>query len=613
MMNSFDRGGRLRRLVLLLLVLVSTAAAARVLASVLAADGLSVLEIGILGLFTLTFAWIACAFWTALVGFGLHVAGTTTSHLADLLKRPPPVLPPAARTALVVPVYHEDADEVAARLAAVYRSLEQTGQLDIFDLFILSDSRDPAVRRQEEAAWARLCQEVGGGGRIFYRHRPENRGRKAGNIAEFCERWGRRYAYFVVLDADSVMSGETLVRLVQLMEAEPGAGLIQTVPQPTGSTTLFARIQQFAARLYSPIYAAGAAFWFPGRSNYWGHNAIIRTRAFMASAGLPTLPGSPPLGGEILSHDFVEAALLQRAGWSVWLVPELGGSFEQLPPTLTDYAVRDRRWCQGNLQHLRLVTAKGLRPVSRAHLTTGAMSYLASPFWFLLLLLSTIQAAQLELTDWVYFPNAGSLFPVWPVAKTFELIGLFSVTMAMLILPKFLALGLALARPAQRRAFGGAGALVRGVLAEIAFSVLLAPILMVRQTQAVLGTLLGGSVGWTAQQRGERAEGWRAVLAAYGGVTLLGALWALVAYQLAPGLLAWLSPVLAGLLLAVPIVAISGRRRLGAAARARRWFLTPDEIAPPPELAGLDAPDDATVATTRRAGAGLLAPMPLRP
>jgi membrane glycosyltransferase len=183
--------------------------------------------------------------------------------------------------------------------------------------------------------------------------------------------------------------------------------------------------------------------------------------------------------------------------------------------------------------------------------------------------------------------------------------------MAMLILPKFLALGLALARPAQRHAFGGASALVRSVLTEIAFSVQLAPILMVRQTQAVLGTLLGGSVGWTAQQRGERAEGWRAVLAAFGGVTLLGALWALVAYQLAPGLLAWLTPVLAGLLLAVPIVAISGRRRLGVAARARGWFVTPDEIAPPPELAALDAPDDAA-ATTMGAAGGLLAPAPLR-
>ena len=344
--------GLRRRLVLAVLVLGGSAAATRFMANVLGVDGLSIPEIGILVVFYVTFGWLAYGFWTALAGFFVSLAGLRRVHG---LAEPPAELGPSVRTALVVPVYHEDPERVAARVRVVIRSLERTGHLSLFDLFILSDSRDPARIRIEQAVWARLCNEPGARGQVFYRNRADNKGRKAGNIAEFCRRWGRHYSYFVVLDADSIMAGSTLVRLVGLMEANPGAGLIQTLPQPVGGETLFARSLQFASSLYGPIYAAGLAYWFPGRGNYWGHNAIIRTQAFMATAGLPTLSGKPPLGGEILSHDFVEAALLQRAGWSVWLAPELGGSYEELPSTLRGYLARDRRWCQGNLQHVRLL------------------------------------------------------------------------------------------------------------------------------------------------------------------------------------------------------------------------------------------------------------------
>jgi membrane glycosyltransferase len=576
--------GPLRRVALLAFVLVAAAAATQLLTHALGADGLSVPEIGILPLFALTFAWICYAFATALIGFVLHLVGEPGGARGGRL-RPARPGPTTARTAVVMPIFHEDPSRVAARLGAVYRSLAATGRLDEFDLFILSDSRKRDVVHAEQAMWARLCAELGAAGRLFYRVRSDNEGRKAGNIADFCRNWGAGYRYFVVLDADSVMTGETLVHLVELMEANPSAGLIQTVPQPVGSTTLFARIQQFAARLYGPLCATGMAYWYLDRNNYWGHNAIIRTQAFMSSAGLPMLAGLPPLGGEIMSHDFVEAALLRRAGWSVWLVPELGGSYEELPPTISDYAKRDRRWCLGNLQHVRLLAAKGLCPISRLHLAAGAFSYLASPMWLLLLLLTSFEALRaVYLED----PSERSLFPRWPFAEHVDLLGLFCVAMAMLLLPKLLALGLALGTPARRAALGGAGPMIKSALAEIVFSALLAPILMLKQTLAVADILLGGCVSWGGQSRDGAAESWRVVVRSYGWPTLIGGFWALLTWLLTPTLLPWLSPVLLGLTLAIPLALLSGRADLGLAAGRRGWFLVPEEIAPPRELAWMD-------------------------
>lgn len=572
--------GPLRRLILTILVLVGTAAAVRLLASVLAADGLSIPEVGILVLFALTFAWIAMAFWTAIAGFLLQIFNLRSMVRAGQLAEPPEGMI-EGRTALAVPIYHEEPREVGQRLAAIYRSLEATGQGDAFDFFILSDSQDADTVFEEQTMWAELCAELQAKDRIFYRNRTDNSGRKAGNIAEFCRRWGRRYAYFLCLDADSLMSGETLVYLARLMDVNPKAGLIQTSPQPIGGKTLFARIQQFASALYNPLFALGTAFWYPGRSNYWGHNAIIRTAAFMADAGLPKLPGKPPLGGEILSHDFVEAALLSRSGWSVWLVPEVGGSYEELPPTLADYAQRDQRWCQGNLQHMRLLPMKGLLAVNRMHLLFGVMSYMASVFWLLLLLMATLETAWLNTANWAYFPDAGSLFPTWPVSKTFEMLGLYSITMGMLFVPKLLAMTLTLVDPERRRGFGGAFRLIKSTLTEMVFSVLLAPIMMFQQTQAVLNTFVGRKVSWKGQRRGDGVEDWGDALANYGTISLMGLVWAVVAYQLAPDLLLWMSPVLVGLFIAVPLAVFTSQPTIGAMAQHLGWFLTPEEIDPP--------------------------------
>ena len=237
----------------------------------------------------------------------------------------------------------------------------------MFDLFILGDTTDPDIWVAEEAAYLALLERTAGNGRIFYRRRPRNAARKAGNISEWVCRFGAAYPQFLILDADSVMTGDALVHLVNAMVRHADVGLIQTLPIIAGGKTLFARIQQFAGRIYGPLIAHGIVWWHGAEGNYWSHNALIRPRAFAEAAGLPELAGRKPFGGIILSHDVVEAALLRRSGWAVHMVPALSGSFEGCPPSLTDLAIRNRRWCQGNLQQIAVLPARGLHWISRLH------------------------------------------------------------------------------------------------------------------------------------------------------------------------------------------------------------------------------------------------------
>ncbi len=347
---------------------------------VLAVNGLTPLAVFMLVLFAVLFAWVALSFTSALAGFVSLIAGG--GRALGINAGPLPTL--ATRTALLMPCYKRGPGASHGRAAG--------------DLGIAARDRcggrvrhlhperhhQPRPMVAEEAAFLDLRARTGTD-RIFYRHRTQNTARKAGNIADWVTRWGGHYPQFLILDADSVMRGETLVRLVGAMESHPGVGLIQTLPIIAGGTTFFARLQQFAGRVYGPLIAHGVAWWHGADSNYWGHNALIRTQAFAEQAGLPELPGRKPFGGHILSHDFVEAALIRRAGWGIHMVPALAGSYEESPPTLTDLAIRDRRWCQGNLQHIAVLPASGLHWVSRLHLLTGIGSYVMAPLWLLFL------------------------------------------------------------------------------------------------------------------------------------------------------------------------------------------------------------------------------------
>ncbi|HYA74016.1 MAG TPA: glucans biosynthesis glucosyltransferase MdoH, partial [Roseiarcus sp.] len=314
------------------------------------------LEWALVVLFVVNFSWIALAFTSSVFGFGWLLA--KAPRLGPLPRRL------EAKTAIVMPIYNEAPSRVFSAVQAICEDVAATGLGDAFDYFFLSDTTDANIWIAEERALLAMRERLPGA-RIYYRRRRKNVSRKAGNIADFVMRWGAAYPQMVVLDADSLMTADTIVRLAAAMEADPDAGIIQSLPLIVNRNTLFARLQQFAARIAGPIIAAGLAAWSGRDGNYWGHNAIIRTRAFADHCGLPDLAGRPPFGGHILSHDFVEAALIRRAGYAVYMLPTLGGSFEESPPSLIDLAARDRRWCQGNLQHIRVLPSKGFVLASR--------------------------------------------------------------------------------------------------------------------------------------------------------------------------------------------------------------------------------------------------------
>ncbi len=570
--------GKWRRLLLLVLVLTTAAAGAFLVVPVVSSRGPDLVKIAFLPAFVLLFAWAALSFWAGVFGF---VLGVLRLHPVTLARRGPadgavPEL--AARTAILMPVYNEDPEDVFTRLRAIYRSLDSTGRLASFDFFVLSDTTRLEIAQQEQEAFRAAQDELYARERLFYRRRPQNTGKKAGNIAEWIDTRGPNYAHMIVLDADSLMQGVTLVKLAALMEANPQTGIIQTHIVPAGRETLFARALQFSTRLTGALLAVGHSFWQLGEANYYGHNAILRVAAFAQCCRLPMLSGKPPLGGEILSHDFVEAAFMRRGGWHCWLLPELRGSYEEVPTNVLDYAVRDRRWVQGNLQHARLLLTPGLHWMSRLHLAMGIFAYIASPLWLILLALSTTMVINHQITGDVYFGPTRSLFPQWPVYHWAEIYGLLELTSVLLFGPKVLALLLRLWSTRAARRFGGRLALLASFLFEVLFSALLAPVMMLFHTSFVTAILLGSAVGWPAQSRGDRGMSWQQAAKRHVGHALLGAVALAAIGYVTPSYLPWILPVCTGLVLSVPLAVLSSRREVGVAARRLRLFLTPEEF-----------------------------------
>jgi membrane glycosyltransferase len=539
-----------------------TAAFAWTLYGVMSVEAPTGLQWVFLFLSTLCFAWVAVGSASAVLGFLALAAGRGSGTKS----RVSPSGPPATRTALLFPVYREEATAVAAAIDTMAWEIRAADAAQAFDFFILSDTQDEAERLAEQSLYWRLCSLCGGAPHVFVRWRTPNTGKKAGNIRDWIERFGGAYSHFVILDADSIMSAETLLHLVSAMEADSRAGIIQTVPRLAGAHTLFGRMQQFAAGYCGEVIAAGLAAWHGPGGNYWGHNAIIRTAAFASSAGLPWLTGRPPLGGHILSHDFVEAALLRRAGWEVHLLPSLRGSYEGCPPTLGDLVVRDRRWAQGNLQHLRLLHARGLPLLSRLHLAMGVASYLAAPIWALTLMVGVILALQAKFATPIYFGSEVSLFPKWPVFDAQKALALFVATVIAVHIPKLLGAAWALRNGLERKRNGGVARVVGGVLLESILSTLMAPVLMVGQTHAVVSVLLlRRDAGWGTQRRVAANAPLTSYLAQHRWHMAWGLAGAAVCWSISPAVLAWMSPIILGLVLAAPLARAT-------AAHAEGWI-----------------------------------------
>jgi len=529
------------------------------------------------GFFALTLSWIA------------QSAASTIAGLIPRRRLPlAPVDQPLARTALVMPIYNEDPRRTAAALQAMGEALRECGAAEAFEVVMLSDSN-------QAAAWIRETQSVRGLREalaptipVWYRRRWQNVGRKAGNIQDFVERWGGRYEFMVILDADSLIDGETLVWMVRAMMADKTLGLVQTAPRLVGRISLFARLQQFAGRVYGGVIARGLAAWAGDDGNYWGHNAILRITAFARACGLPQLAGRSPFGGHILSHDFVEAALMRRAGWKVRMADKVGGSYEESPPSLVDAAIRDRRWAQGNLQHAKVLGAAGLRWHSRMHFAFGIMSYLSSPLWLMLLLIGLALAVQGALQEPSYFHSAFQLFPSWPRFDSKRMFYLFVFSMGVLFTPKFLGfLGTLLRRKARRPL--GFIRLTLGTACEVVLSALFAPVQMLLQSRYVAQILLGRDAGWNSQRREEGRVSWLDAWRFHWGHTLAGLVLGATFWLLSPELFWWLSPALLGLLMAIPLSVISGSTRVGRSLAWMGLLATPEELQVPEIVKRRDA------------------------
>lgn len=556
---------------------VLTAAFGYELFSILAFAVMTPLQFLFLVLSTLAFGWIALGSLSGALGFLPLFAG----EKADSISPPAFVTPLQSRTALLFPVYHEDPTRIAGAIEAMADELVALGRQQHFDIFILSDTRGDADGGREARVYQALQSRLQGRVEVYYRRRADNYARKAGNIAEWINRFGAGYQHFIILDGDSIMSGRVLVTLAQSMERDEKAGLIQSVPRLVGGTSLLQHLQQFACNTYGPSVAAGLAFWHRDQGNYWGHNAIIRTSAFATAAGLPDLPGRKPFGGHIMSHDFVEAVLLQRAGWGVHMMPSLEGSYEGMPPNIVDVVTRDRRWAQGNLQHLAIVSQPGITTMGRVHLGMGAISYLISAVWAASLIVGLVLALQGQQIIPSYFRDAKTLFPIWPVIDPGAALRLFLATLGVVLLPKGLGLLLEWKRARRERDVVHAVRSTIGVAYETIYSMLIAPILMLTQTVGSIQIFAGIDSGWKAQKRDDGVLSFKDAMMFARWHTAIGLFAAIIAFAVSPGLLAWMAPVVLGLLLAGPVSWLTSR----PAGPFSRWALsTQEERLPPPIL-----------------------------
>lgn len=553
-----------RRVILFSATLLLTALASFEPVRLYAKDGFLPLEVIGLTLFLVLITAISCWFCSAMIGMTLLLTRGDRCELGFTGAAPRPTV----RTALLMPLYNEDAQASFGRLGLIERSLSRLNASQAFDIFVLSDTTDERVATAEWAAFQLL--RLQSNCRVYYRRRRENTERKVGNLADWVRRFGGAYSHMIVLDADSTMTGETILHLVDGMERHPGIGLIQTTPTIVEGKTLFARASQFGVRLYGRVASAGLAWWSGAEASYWGHNAIVRVRAFAECAGLPVLPGPKPFGGPIMSHDVVEAGLLRRGGWGVHVTPTLTGSYEETPPSLLEFMKRERRWCQGNLQHFALLRAPGFHWMSRFQLIVGLLAYLASPIW--LLSLATGLFIQIknrpDWGSWWYFLHPEFNPAMWAAM----------LTTGMLLGPKLMGVAVALSRPSERRAFGGTWTLLKGVAAEMGLSAMTAPIYMIGNTRAVFEILLGKDAGWVSQNRD--ADGLSLADAKLGFRNeFFAGLFFMVPLLMRPDLLAWIWPIFVPMLFAGRIAAWTSSRAAGDKARARGLLLTPEEIA----------------------------------
>jgi len=538
--------------------------------NVLKAGGWSLVDTALLIAFAVGSPWTVLGFWNSVIGLWLlHGVRDPITKVAPYARAGDLPTPITVRTAILMTLRNEDPERAILRLKTVKESIDATGFGGQFGYFVLSDTDDPSIAEAEEkavAAWQRTLPDPQ---QVIYRRRADNTGFKAGNLRDFCERWGREYELMLPLDADSLMSGDTVIRLVRIMQAHRQLGILQSLVVGMPSSSAFARIFQFGMRHGMRSYTMGQAWWTGDCGPFWGHNAVVRIRPFLERCQLPVLPGKPPLGGHVLSHDQVEATLMRRAGYEVRVLPFECGSWEENPPTLLEFIRRDVRWCQGNMQYLKLLDMPGLHPMSRFQLIWAILMFLGIPAWTLMIALLPVLAYEAQsITQ-------------YPTALAVALyVGFF----LMYLSPKIAGLlDVVLTRGGVRR-YGGRVRFAISALIELVFSFLLGAVSTIRTTIFMIGLLFGKSVTWGGQARDAHGISWRAALVNLWPQTIFGLVLCSVLAAISPTVLAWSLPLTAGYLLAIPFAVITAHPGLGRLLRSWGLCGIPEDFEAVPEI-----------------------------
>ncbi len=566
-----------RRAIILGLVTTTGLGLASTLAMVLGANGLSVVDLLMLSVFAITLPWTVLGFWNAVIGFAvLHFSRDPLRCVTPLAGLDESGSTPRHRTAIAVPIYNEDPEMVARHLKATLDDLARTGDLDGFEVFLLSDTNDPALIAEEQEQLPGLLAHPTLRGRLHYRRREHNVGYKTGNIWDFLDRHGDRFDYMIVLDADSLMTGAAIRRLIRVMDANPEVGILQTLMTGLPSSSAFTRLFQFGMRHGMRSFTTGATWWQGPAGPYWGHNALIRVDAFRAHCRIPDLPGKAPWGGLVLSHDLVEAVLMQRAGYGVRVLTDEFGSYELNPPCLPEFVRRSLRWCQGNFQYVRLVARPGWHVMGRVHLALAILMYLSGAAWMVFMTLGFIQGT---------FGVAGASLVAanpWGAPPSWLGLALFITMLLMTFAPKLAGLADALLDRNRRRGYGGALPLLTAGISEFAYGMLLAPVMALSESFFIIGRLLTGrGLDWRAQLRRDRGVGLAEAVRRFWPQTVAGAVMLTAFSWWAPSLLVWIVPVVVGPLLAIPFACVTTRKSLGEALARSRFAAVPEERFPP--------------------------------
>jgi membrane glycosyltransferase len=565
-----------RRVLFATLVIATIAGVLGLTALALSADGLDILDVVILVLFAATLPWSVIGFWNATIGFVImrfaHDPIAAVLPAARSISGNEPI---TAATAILLCIRNEVPDRVIRNLEPMLADLVAAGVGERFHVYVLSDTDDAAIAAQEDASFSVLAKRWDGRIALTYRRRADNAGFKAGNVRDFCERWGDRHDLAVTLDADSFMPAAAILRLVRIMQADANIGILQGLVVGLPSTSAFARIFQFGMRLGMRSYTIGSAWWQGDCGPYWGHNAAVRLKPFIAHCALPEIERRGPLGGPILSHDHIEAVLMRRAGYEVRALPEEELGWEENPPTLLEFIRRDLRWCQGNMQYWPFVRLPGLAPVSRFQIAFALIWFLASPAWIALLVITTIAVALKGPAQFIR-PDAGY--------------ALFAIVLVMWFAPKIATVIDVLSRPAARQAFGGTARFLGSVAVETVFFLLLSPIMWVGHTLFLGGLLFGRTIGWIGHTREDHAVPLSLAIHNLWPQALLGVVIVGVLAFTAPSAIPYALFIAGGPLLAIPLAVITALPAAGRALLRLGIGRLPEETAPPPPLRALALP-----------------------